>query len=84
MSPSDPLRFFSRQARRMWRVAERSGDASAARRAIRTLTAFRSLDHLKEHHAATGWTPSFRYSNRDGVDLSNALAGHGILCRLYN
>jgi hypothetical protein len=52
--------------------------------AIRTLTAFRSLDHLKEHHAATGWTPSFRYSNRDGVDLSNALAGHGILCRLYN
>ena len=52
---------------------------------IATLTAFRSLAHLKAHVNATGWTPSFRYSHRDGVALANDLAANaGILCRLYN
>jgi hypothetical protein len=51
--------------------------------AIRSLTAFRSLAHLLEHHKRTGWAPSFRHDNTEGVLLGAALIPHGILCRLY-
>ena len=51
--------------------------------AIRKLTAFRSLAHLKQHHAETGWAPSFRSCNTEGVLLGAALISHGVLCRYY-
>ena len=51
--------------------------------AIATMTAFRSLAHLKAHHAATGWAPSFNTANLEGVVLAAALVPHGILCRFY-
>ncbi len=58
-------------------------DTTNLNTAIRTLTAFRSLAHLKEHHAMTGWAPSFRHDNVAGVGLGAALIPHGILCRYY-
>jgi hypothetical protein len=51
--------------------------------AIRNLTAFRSLAHLKAHHRETGWAPSFRSDNVAGVALGAALIPHGVLCRYY-
>jgi hypothetical protein len=51
--------------------------------AIRTLTAFRSLAHLKAHCEVTGWTPSFRHDNVAGVGLGAALIPHGVLCRYF-
>ena len=50
--------------------------------AIRTHTAFQSLAHLRAHHAATGWAPSFRFGT-EGALLAGVLLAVGIVCRLY-